>query len=127
MKIAMANDHAGTRMKNEVKKPEIASAPVKIAVMHIPSVKFHDSWYSEIWLAENFNPVLNEAGVDLMVSGHHHKYSFIEKGHSGNDFPILINSNKERLDILIDGQEIQLQTVNESGNIINTISISGKN
>ena len=114
-------------LKEEVKKPEIASAPVKIAVMHIPSVKFQDSWYSEIWLAENFNPVLNEAGVDLMVSGHHHKYSFVEKGHSGNDFPILINSNKERLDILIDGEDIQLQTVNESGNIINTVSISGKN
>lgn len=110
-------------LKEEIKKPEIASAPVKIAVMHIPSVKFQNSWYSQIWLAENFNPVLNEAGVDLMVCGHHHKFYYIEPGHSGNDFPILINSHVERLDIIVDGEKIKLQTVNEEGSVVKTFNL----
>ena len=110
-------------LKQEIKKPEIASAPVKIAVIHIPAVKFPNSWYSQIWLAENFNPVLNEAGVDLMVSGHHHKHFFVEPGHSGNDFPILINSHIERLDIMVDGDNIKLQTVDEEGKITKTFDL----
>lgn len=110
-------------LKQEIKKPEIASAPVKIAVIHIPAVKFPDSWYSQIWLAENLNPVLNEAGIDLMVSGHHHKHFFVEPGHSGNDFPIFINSHVERLDIMVDGEKIKLQTVDEEGKITKTFNL----
>lgn len=110
-------------LKDELKRPEIADAPVKIAVMHIPSVIFPGSWYTQKWLAENFNPVLSAAGIDLMVSGHHHKYIFVEPGQCGNDFPVLINSNTERLDIIVKGESIKLQTVNLEGEVSRTVNL----
>lgn len=105
-------------MKEEVKKPEIASAAVKIAFMHIPAVKFKDSWASQIWLAENFNPVLSEAGFDFMFCGHHHRFFQVEPGEYENDFHIFTNSHVERMDIQIDGEKVHIQTVNEAGAVV---------
>lgn len=110
-------------LKNEVKKSEIASAPIKIAVMHIPAVKFQDSWYSQVWLAENFNPVLSEAGVDLMLCGHHHKFIHVQPGLYDNSFPIFVNSHVERMDIFVDADKIKIQTVDEAGKVTRTYNL----
>lgn len=85
-------------LKKAVQDPLVADAPVKICLMHIPAIADPNSWYGQLWANEHFVPVLNEAGVDLMLSGHHHKFFVREKGSCGNDFPILSNSNLERLE-----------------------------
>lgn len=89
-------------LKKAIKDPVFAEAPVKICLMHIPAINDPNSWYGQIWANKNFVPVLNEAGVDLMLSGHHHQFFVREKGSCGNDFPILSNSNVERLDCQAD-------------------------
>lgn len=36
--------------------------------------------------------MLNEAGVDVMLSGHHHKHINVKPGDCGKRFPILLIS-----------------------------------
>lgn len=107
-------------LKSAVKDPLFASAPVKVAVCHIPSLRNRDSWYSQIWLNENFNPVLNQAGVDLMLSGHHHRHIYVEKGECGNEFPIVVNSNVDRLDFNAAEGHVRIEIYDRSDSLVKT-------
>ena len=88
-------------LKKEVRKPEFTSAAYKICLIHIPTINDKGSWYTQRWLHDNFLPVLNKAGVQLMLSGHHHKFFVREAGECGNKFPIVSNSSVERLDVQV--------------------------
>ena len=69
-------------------------------------------------------PVLNAAGVDLMISGHHHKYIYTAPGAEGNRnaFPILINSNTDRLDCVVSEKQITARIFNEDGKEVHSLS-----
>ena len=66
-------------------------------------------------------PVLNDAGIDIMLSGHYHRYVFAEKGKYGNDFPILANDNVSRLDFSSDGNGFRIMIYDMDGNLTRTI------
>ena len=104
-------------LKEAVKRSEIASAPIKICLMHIPAYKDKTTWYAQNWVNENFVPVLNEAGVNLMLSGHIHQHRMIEAGYSGNNFPILCSSNNERFVVSSDGKTITVEAYDAAGKL----------
>ena len=72
-------------------------------------------------------PVLNEAGIDLMLCGHYHRYHWIDDGSRGVDFPILVNSNNDCLRVSADAKGIDLKVVNTAGAVIKQHRIDKKN
>lgn len=74
-------------------------APVHVVFCHIPPES--GSWHGAQELFDKFVPVLNKAGVDLMICGHTHRFSFIEKGTNGIDFPILVNPNQTLMKLTV--------------------------
>ena len=102
-------------LREAVKDPLFAEAPVKVAVCHIPLIDKVSSWYSQAWLARNFTPVLNEAGVDLMLSGHLHRHVYVKAGECGNGFPIVANDNKSRLDFRAVAGQVLIDIYDMSG------------
>lgn len=109
-------------LKEAVKDPSFAQAPYKVCLMHIPAINDKDSWYAQEWANRMFVPVLNEAGVNLMLSGHHHNYLIREKGVCGNSFPIIANDDEERMDVTIsEGKGIDIRIVNAKGETVRTL------
>lgn len=98
-----------------VADPMFAQAPVKVAVMHIPAIGREDSWYGQKWVSENFVPILNQAGVDIMLSGHHHRHIYVLPGECGNAFPILANDDTDRLEFEADVKGYVIRTYNMEG------------
>ena len=111
-------------LKEAVKDPLFVEAPVKVAVMHIPALYFPDSWYSQVWLNEKFVPVLNEAGVDVMLSGHHHEHLNVKAGDCGNKFPIIANSNVDRLEFDTDGKSWHIRTYDMEGRLSHSYDVT---
>lgn len=111
-------------LKAAVKSPEIASAPVKICIIHIPAFTGPGVWYTQHWITENFTPVLNAAGIDLMLSAHHHKWMVAEKGEHGNNFPILVNSSVERLDVHATAKVIEIRTFGLDGKQVHSYTVN---
>ena len=109
-------------LRGAVKDPLFADAPVKVAIIHIPLIDGPGSWYAQSWLSRNFSPVLNEAGVDLMLSGHLHKHVYAEPGTCGNGFPVVVNSNKTRLDFLASGDRIRVEIYDTSDVMVQSYS-----
>ena len=79
-------------LKRAVRSDEFLSASARIVLLHIPPMA--EAWHGSVHLNELFVPVLNEAGIDLMLCGHDHAYSFRPAGEQGTQFPIVVNDNK---------------------------------
>lgn len=106
-------------LANAVKEPSFASAPIKICVIHVPTIKYKNSWYSQYWITEHWAPILEKAGIDLMLSGHHHKWICSEAGQDGKNYPVLVNRHNERMDVLITADGIDVKTYGVDGKIYN--------
>ena len=110
-------------LKEAVKDPLFAKAPVKVAIMHIPAFNAERSWYGDKKANEMLVPVLNKAGVDIMLSGHYHRHVIAEKGQFGNDFPILANDNVSRLDFYSEGKGYQIRIYDMEGKLVKSIDV----
>jgi Icc-related predicted phosphoesterase len=100
-------------LRREVETKEFRDADVKVVFIHMPPEE--KGWHGTSEIHRLFVPILNNAGIDLMLSGHRHSHSFIPKGKEGNGFPILINDNLSRTEA----------TINSSGFVVNMIDTSG--
>jgi predicted phosphodiesterase len=110
-------------LKEAVKDPLFAKAPVKVAIMHIPAFNAERSWYGDKKANEMLVPVLNKAGVDIMLSGHYHRHVIADKGQFGNDFPILANDNVSRLDFYSEGKGYQIRIYDMEGKLVKSIDV----
>jgi predicted phosphodiesterase len=110
-------------LKEVVADSLFTDAPVKVALMHIPPFNGEESWYGERLANEMLVPVLNDAGVDIMLSGHYHEHIYVEPGRYGNNFPILANDHMSRLDFYSDGNGSQILIYDVVGNVVNSYKV----
>lgn len=108
-------------IKKIVESKEFKEAAVRIVVIHIPP--FRSDWYGTLEIERLFVPILNKANVQLMLSGHTHRHSFQQKGENGNNFPILVNSNNDLLDIRVSGQKIHINVRDTKGKVTKTFDL----
>ena len=113
-------------IKTAIRCPEFSEAPLKVAIMHIPALKERSSYFAQLWVNEHFLPVLNDAGIDLMLSGHHHTHKYIQPGQCGNKFPILANDDTDRLEFEASADGYMIRTVDTEGKITATYNQDGK-
>ncbi len=104
-------------LETALQDPSFVSAPVKICIVHIPTLATKASWYSQRWITEHWAPLLEKAGVDLMLSAHHHKWMCVEAGQDGKNYPVLVNSNMERMDVMVTADGIEVKTYDTEGQL----------
>ena len=104
------------------------NAEHKIAFMHIPPYdhKRGSEWHGNIEVREKFVPILNRAGIDLMVSGHTHHYSYQAPSEKENNFPLVIADNNSRLNLVIDKTGINITRINMASKKILNMFIDKK-
>ncbi|NDV58873.1 metallophosphoesterase family protein [Bacteroides sp. 519] len=100
---------------------DFKQAPVKVVVMHVPPIR--STWHGPIQIKKHFIPLLNKAGIHLMLSAHLHKHFYIEAGNDDCNFPVLINSNNHVAMFSIAKQEISIKVLSEDGKSILTKTI----
>ncbi len=96
-------------------------APFKIAVMHIPPLR---GWHGEVDVADKFVPLLNEAGIDLMLCAHYHRFFRKDPQPGAYNFPIIINSNHSVLKAIADSRELKISVVDAAGSMLDSITIN---
>lgn len=106
-------------LKKAIQSEEFKSAPFKIVTCHIPP--FGD-WHGNIDIAQKFLPILKDAGVDLMLSGHLHKYVKQDAGTVA-DFPIIVNSNDSVVKVTVDANTLNLEVVKMDGKTVDKLTL----
>ncbi len=80
-------------LKQEVASSAWKDAPWRVAIMHIPpyaNIPKEDEWYGPIRLREKIAPILADSGLDLLIAGHTHRYSYVPAGSQGQQYPTLV-------------------------------------
>lgn len=101
-------------LEKVIQSEEFRAAPYRIVLLHmIPGGK--GSWHGEQQIRQLFVPILNKADIDVMLCGHYHRYSWIDDASRGTNFPILVNSNHDKLIVKADDNGIGIQVVSTAG------------
>ena len=106
-------------LKEVVKSEEFLSAPFKVVTCHIPPF---GGWHGNDEVARKFIPVLEQAGVDIMLSAHLHRYVHQQKGE-GAAFPIVVNSNDTVLKAVVDGHTMKVEVLGMDGKTVDKFEI----
>jgi predicted phosphodiesterase len=102
-------------LRQVVASDAFKAAPVKIVILHMPPAWKENHWHGMREITRLFMPILNDAGIDIMLCGHLHRYLFLEKGKAGNRFPILINANQTRVDAVVNSRGIHVSVIDAAG------------
>ena len=83
-----------------MRQPSWRRAPVKVCLIHVPMIDHEDKtdFLLQRWLNVHMVPMLNKAGIDIMIGADLHEHMYCEPGTMGNKFPILVVDEARRLD-----------------------------
>ena len=101
-------------LREVVRSDAFRTAPYRIVLMHMLPADGR-SWHGEQQIGRLFVPLLNGANIDLMLSGHYHRYGLYEPGTRGTDFPVLVNSNSDRLCVSAAADGIRVRVIDPAG------------
>ena len=105
-------------LKKAVRSEEFLTASARIVLLHIPPMA--EAWHGSVHLNELFVPVLNEAGIDLMLCGHDHCYSFRPAGEQGTRFPVVVNDNRSYVRCDVADSLIRVRIVGPREKVLHT-------
>lgn len=112
-------DEQAEWLEKVVESEEFKSAPFRIVTCHIPPV---GSWHGAVEVGKKFIPILEKAGVDLMLCGHTHKYMRKDAGEKAS-FPIVVNSNADVLQCTVNASGISVRIVGPDGRLVDSMDI----
>lgn len=109
-------------LKNAVKQDIFLDAPYRIVVLHMPPF---GGWHGEQEIKDKFVPVLEKAGIDVMLCGHLHRHVFKDIG-DGQNFPIVVNSNKAIVKAQTKNSMLNIEIVNREGKVEQSLKIPAR-
>lgn len=109
-------------LKEVVATEAFRSAPFKVVITHVPPI--NTTWHGPLEVKKHFLPVLNEAGVDLMICGHLHAYHYIPAGESDCSFPVLINSNDASVSIHATSKSLNFKVQNAQKELVKEATLT---
>ena len=107
-------------LKKVLESKEYKEAPFKVVVCHMPPF---GGWHGEQEVAEKFIPLLNNAGVDIMLCGHLHRYMRNEP-KDGVRFPVIVNSNNTVLKAEAGEKELNIRILDMEGKEVDKLTIT---
>lgn len=102
-----------------VQSPEFKNAKYKIAICHMPPF---GGWHGEDEILKKFVPILNKAGVQLMLSAHFHR-PLIRQADDIIHFPVIVNDNDQVVVANIDDQNGIFQIIDLDGKVVDEVII----
>jgi predicted phosphodiesterase len=101
-------------LKGEIRSDGWRKAAFRVAVFHMPPFG-GNNWHGETQIREIWNPLLNEGGVDLVLSGHTHQFAHLPPAADANRYPIVIGSPESVTRVDVAGKGMQVRATGAEG------------
>lgn len=96
--------------------PRVHEAPFTIVLVHNPRWGYVED-------PGKWTRLANEAGVDLVMSGHLHRFVHTPPGENGNDFPILVTDQDQITTVTATQEALEVVIVGEDGAQIEAFTV----
>jgi predicted phosphodiesterase len=109
-------------LRREVNSEAFANAAFRVVLFHIPPFGSGEA-HGTTHVREMWNDILNEAGVDLALNGHTHRYMHREPTEGENLYPMLVSGTNTltRVDVL--GDSLVVTVTSTEGEVVEKFSI----
>lgn len=102
------------------------SAPFRIVVMHQPSWGWDWSSPASDSSRAEWVRAANTAGVDLVIAGHDHDFSFTPAGTKGANYPVLVVGTDQVAKVQASAREIRVQVIGKDGGEVKSFVVPVK-
>lgn len=109
-------------LKNALRQEIFQEAPYRVVIVHMPPF---GGWHGEKEVKEKFVPLLEEAGIDVMLCGHLHQHVH-QKAGDGQKFPVIANGNKAIIKAYTENAMLKIDVVDAEGKLVDTLKISSR-
>jgi 3',5'-cyclic AMP phosphodiesterase CpdA len=109
-------------LKEEMKSPAFKKAPFRVALMHIPP-RYSGDAHGAVHCTEVFEPLFNTGKVDMVLSGHTHRYMVHQPDKATNNYPIIIGGGPSEgkrtiTKITANKNELKVSMKDDSGKVV---------
>ena len=109
-------------LKQALKHEDFLNASYRVVIIHMPPF---GGWHGEKEIENKFVPLLNEAGVDIMLCGHLHRHIH-KKAGEGQDFPIIASSNKAVIKASTENSMLKINVFDVDGKLTDSMEIKSR-
>ena len=114
-------------LKGVLKSKEFRKAKNRIVMLHIPpaveAMKQQDEkcvsemleWHGNVHWGQILLPLLNKAGIDLMISAHEHSFHCFTPQRGVIEFPLVINDNNSAMFVKANDDGVSVKITNLEG------------
>ena len=108
-------------LKEVVRSEEFLRAKTRVVFCHMDPND--NGWHGQATISKYLVPILNEAGIDVMLCGHIHKFKYDKPGTTSSaNFPVICNPNRKRMDASVKADNIRLE-IYDGDKVTRTIDI----
>jgi len=109
-------------LKNRLQEEKEEKPLFRVALMHIPLYGGSD-WYGERQNRKLWGGLLNQHGIDLMVSGHTHKFSWVPYRQGVHNYPIIIGGTKNFIRLDVTSKQLTVRAISLDGKVLTEKSL----
>ncbi|MBJ6368801.1 purple acid phosphatase family protein [Snuella sedimenti] len=108
-------------LDTELQKSEYSDCKYKVVLMHIPP--FHSGdWHGTTHCRQVFNPVFKKYGIDMVISGHTHRYG-VHPPTDDHPYPIIIGGgpktgSRTLIQFYADQNNLEVKMIRDDGEIV---------
>jgi len=108
-------------LKQEINNRAFKKAKYKIVFSHIPPF-YSGEWHGTLHCREVWADILNEAKIDLLISGHTHVYGIHPKVEGQHNYPVVIgggpkDGRRTVIEVNADERSLHLRLTDDSGEL----------
>lgn len=117
-------------LEQEMQKPAFKKAPFRVVMMHIPHF-YSGDWHGTMHCRELFAPLFNKHKVDMVISGHTHKFGVFAPEEGKHSYPIIIgggpkDGNRTLIKVKANQQELSLKMLKDDGSEVGSYIVKRK-
>ncbi|MBO9620505.1 MAG: metallophosphoesterase [Niabella sp.] len=117
-------------LEGEINSKEFKTAPFRVVLMHIPP-RYSGDWHGATHCTKLFEPLMNKGKVDLVLSGHTHRYKIHNPDKNANHYPIIIgggpqDGNRTLTQVTATKKEIKVIMLDDSGKEVGAYTVAKK-
>jgi acid phosphatase type 7 len=110
-------------LKAEVRTEAFRTAAYRVVLVHMPPF---GKGYTPESLGKLWGPILNEAGADIVLSGHYHRLIKIPPAEGQNSFPVLCSPQNSLVRADVGPESIQLRVLDPQGGVLDSLTVPAR-